>query len=45
MKNPTVVLSADYYQYNLDVYNHASGPPVLRWNDDRMIRLYLEAKW
>ena len=45
MKQPALVLSADYYRYNLDVYNRANAPPVLRWNDDLMIRLFLEAKW
>ena len=45
MKQPALVLSADYYSYNLDVYNHPSGPPVLRWDDDLMIRLSLEARW
>jgi hypothetical protein len=45
MKQPALVLSADYYKYNLDVYNRPNLPPVLRWNDDLMIRLSLEAKW
>jgi len=45
MKQPALVLSADYYKYNLDVYNRPNAPPVLRWNDDLMIRLSLEAKW
>lgn len=45
MKQPALVLSADYYRYNLDVYNSPNLPPVLRWNDDLMTRLSLEAKW
>ena len=45
IKQPALVLSADYYRYNLDVYNRPSPPPVLRWDDDLMIRLSLEAKW
>jgi len=45
MKKPALVLSADYYQYNLDVYNSPNLPPVLRWNNDLTIRLSLEAKW
>lgn len=45
MKQPALVLSADYYKYNLDVYNRPNAPPILPWNHDRMIRLYLEAKW
>lgn len=45
MKQPAFVLSADYYWYNLGVYNQPNLPPVLRWNDDLMIRLSLEAKW
>jgi len=45
LKQPALVLSADYYRYNLDVYNHPDGPPVLRWDDDLMLRLSLEAKW
>jgi hypothetical protein len=45
MKQPALVLSADYYKYNLDVYNLPNLPPVLPWNDDLMIRLFLDAKW
>jgi hypothetical protein len=45
MKQPALVLSADYYKYNLDVYNLPNAPPVLPWDDDLMIRLFLEAKW
>lgn len=45
MKQPALVLSADYYKYNLDVYNHPNAPPVLRWDDDLMIRLSLESRW
>jgi hypothetical protein len=45
MKQPAVVLSADYYWYNLAVYNQPNLPPILRWNDDLVIRLSLEVKW
>jgi hypothetical protein len=45
MKHPALILSADYYKYNLDVYNRPDLPPVLRWNDDLMIRLSLESRW
>jgi hypothetical protein len=45
IKQPALVLSADYYKYNLDVYNRPNAPPVLQWNDDLMTRLSLEAKW
>jgi len=45
MKQPALVLSADAYRYNLDPYNRPNAPPVLRWNDDLMIRLAFETKW
>ena len=45
MKQPALVLSADYYKYNLDVYNRPNLPPILRWNDDLVVRLSLQAKW
>lgn len=45
MKEPALVLSADYYKYNLDVYNHPNAPPILPWNDDLTIRVALESKW
>jgi hypothetical protein len=45
MKQPAVVLSADYYWYNLAVYSQPNLPPILRWNDDLTIRLSLETKW
>lgn len=45
MKQPALVLSADYWRYNLEVYQHPGAPPILRWNDDMMIRLSLQAKW
>lgn len=45
MKQPALILSADYYRYNLDIYNKPNLPPVLRWDDDLMIRLQLEVKW
>ena len=45
LKHPALVLSADYYRYNLDVYNRPDARPVLRWDDDLMVRLSLEAKW
>jgi len=44
-KQPALVLSADSYKYNLDVYNRLGLPPVLRWNDDLMIRFVFETKW
>jgi hypothetical protein len=45
IKQPALVLSVDYYKYNLDPYNRPNAPPVLRWDDDLMTRLSLEAKW
>lgn len=44
-RHSALVLSADYYEYNLSVYNHPTGPPVLRWNDDLMIRLSFVTDW
>jgi len=45
MKQPALVLSADSYKYNLEPYNRPNLPPILRWNDDLMIRLAFESKW
>ncbi|HEX3139283.1 MAG TPA: hypothetical protein VHQ87_04480 [Rhizobacter sp.] len=45
VKQPALVLSADYYKYNLDVYSDPNRPPVLSGNNDLMIRLAFEAKW
>ena len=45
MKNPELVLSADAYRYNLNVYNRAGLPPVLRWDDDVTFRVLLETRW
>jgi hypothetical protein len=44
-KQPALVLSADYYRYNLDVYNRPGVPPILRWNDDLVVRLAVESRW
>ena len=44
-KPAALVLSADSYKYNLDVYNLPGLPPILRWNDDLMIKLAFETKW
>jgi hypothetical protein len=44
-KQSELVLSADYTQYNLAVYNHPTGLSVLPWNDDLLIRLSLETRW
>jgi len=45
IRQPALVLSADAYKYNLDVYNRPNLPPILRWNDDLMIRVAFETKW
>ena len=37
--NSELVLSADAYEYNLDVYQLAGEPPILPWNDDLLVRL------
>jgi len=34
-----VVLSADVYEYNLDVYQRPGEPVILPWNDDLLVRL------
>lgn len=39
MKGGELMLSADYYEYNLDVYQNPGAPPILPWDDDLMIRL------
>ncbi|MDN3919979.1 hypothetical protein [Roseateles violae] len=45
LKQPAIVLSADYHRYNLDPYNRPGLPPALRWNDDLLIRLAFETRW
>lgn len=39
-KHSEVVLSADAYEYNIDVYQNPGGLPILPWNDDLLIKLY-----
>jgi hypothetical protein len=39
MKHGELVLDADVYEYNLDVYQRAGEPAILPWNDDLLIRL------
>jgi hypothetical protein len=34
-----VVLSADAYEYNLDVYQRPGEPAILPWDNDLLIRL------
>jgi len=38
-KGSEVVLSADAYEYNLDVYQRPGEPAILPWNNDLLIRL------
>jgi hypothetical protein len=38
MKRGELVLSADAYEYNLDVYQNPGEPAILPWNDDLLIR-------
>jgi hypothetical protein len=38
-KDSEVVLSADAYEYNLDVYQHPGGPSILPWDNDLLVRL------
>lgn len=45
LKQPALVLSTEYYRYNLDIYNAPNMPPILGWDYDLMIRLAAEAKW
>lgn len=40
-----LVLGADVYHYNLAPYNEPDRPPVLRWDNDALIRLSLESRW
>jgi len=39
-KGSEVVLSADAYEYNIDVYQNPGGLPILPWNDDLLFKLY-----
>jgi hypothetical protein len=41
-KESELVLSADVYEYNLDVYQRPGEPTILPWNDDVLIRLLFE---
>ncbi|MGH8494332.1 MAG: hypothetical protein ACRERR_14695 [Moraxellaceae bacterium] len=45
LKQTALVLSADFYEYNLDIYKQPGLPPILLWNNDVMIRAALESKW
>lgn len=45
MKRPELVLSADVYRYNLNVYNRPGMLPVLRWDDDLTFRVLFETRW
>ena len=38
-KDSEVVLSADAYEYNLDVYQRPGEPTILPWDNDLLIRL------
>jgi len=38
-KGSEVELTADVYEYNLDVYQRPGEPVILPWNDDLLIRL------
>jgi hypothetical protein len=44
-KGSEFVLSADYNQYNLDVYSHPDLLPILPWDDDLMIKLSFSTNW
>lgn len=44
-KGTELVISSDFYKYNLDMYNQANALPVLGWNDDVMFKVALESKW
>jgi len=39
MKGGELMLSADFYEYNLDVYQRPGEPTILPWNDDVLVRL------
>ena len=39
LKGGEMMLSADYYEYNLDVYQLPGSPPILPWDDDLLVRL------
>jgi hypothetical protein len=41
-KNSELVLSADAYEYNLDVYQRPGEPTILPWDNDLLIRLFFK---
>jgi hypothetical protein len=41
-KESEVVLSADAYEYNLDVYQRPGDPPILPWDNDLLVRLFFK---
>jgi hypothetical protein len=44
----TLVLSVEYFEYNLDNFSPSATPPgseplpILPWNDDLLVRAYFE---
>jgi hypothetical protein len=46
MEGGELLLTADYYEYNLDVYQRLGEPTILPWNDDLLIRLWFKtSRW
>jgi len=39
MKGSELMLSADFFEYNLDVYQRPGALPILPWDDDLLVRL------
>lgn len=45
IRDGKLVLSAEFNEYNLDVYNHPGALPILPWDDDLFIRVSLIKAW
>ncbi|MFZ5375342.1 MAG: hypothetical protein ACOZBX_07355 [Campylobacterota bacterium] len=43
--NATLAMSAEYTRYNLEPYQKAGLYPILPWNDDVVMRVYVEMPW
>lgn len=44
-KGSSLVIDADYNQYNLEPYQRSGLPPILPWDHDLMFRVMLDDSW
>jgi hypothetical protein len=44
-KGSALVISADYNEYNLDMYQRSGLPPILPWDHDLLFRVMLDKVW